>query len=139
MKKGTKNAAGTIDLARVEIKTLMSELQRREGLTKRLRSQRARLSEKLMKIDDRLAAMGVTPSGVIGGRVRRARNTITLTTALKTMLTGKEMRIPTIVDALPTVGYRSESPNLRTMVNVALLQKDHFRRISRGVYTAKAA
>lgn len=117
---------------------LQRELQRREQSAKGLLRRRATLAKKLEALDEQLAAMGVTATGIIGGRVKRAKNSMSLVDALHKILTGKEMGIPAIIPALATVGYRSESPNLRTMVNVALLKKSHFKRIARGVYTAKS-
>ena len=41
-------------------------------------------------------------------------------------------------EALKAGGYPSKSPNLRTMVNQALIKfKTRFKRVSRGKYTAK--
>lgn len=117
---------------------LQRELQKREASARGLLRRRAALAKKLEALDEKLAEMGVTATGIIGGRVKRAKNSMSLVDALHKILTGKEMGIPAIIPALATVGYRSESPNLRTMVNVALLKKSHFKRIARGVYTAKA-
>lgn len=116
---------------------LQKELQRRELAARGLLRRRATLAKKLEELDERLAEMGMSAAGPIGLRTKRARNSMSLVDALHKILTGKEMGIPQIIPALATVGYRSESPNLRTMVNVALLKKSHFRRVSRGVYTAK--
>lgn len=118
---------------------LQLELQRRERAARGLLSRRAKAAKKVEEIDAQLTEMGISPTGLSGGRVKRAQNSLTLTAALQKLLDGKEMGIPDLVPALPSVGYRSESPNLRTMVNVALLKKDTFKRISRGVYTAKTA
>lgn len=137
--KNAKNveSKNTLDLGRIEIKTLMGEIQRRQGEIGRVLHRRRSLEKKLNAIDQRLEELGVSPTGGIPGRVKRARNNFSLVDALCMVLRDQAMGIPRIMSALPTVGYRSESPNLRTMVNVALLKQEYFKRVSRGVYIAK--
>ena len=111
---------------------LLREIRHRENNAGKLIKRRAALVRQLEAIDAQLGKMKN-----VAGRTPRARNSFSLVEALKKVLAGKQMGIPQIIEALPVVGYRSESPNLRTMVNVALLKKDAFTRVERGVYTAK--
>jgi len=70
---------------------------------------------------------------------RAALGGMSLVEALRKALAGKQMRVTDAVSAVRTVGYNSASPNLRVMVNQALINKKNkslFRKISRGVYTA---
>ena len=122
----------------LSVNELQKELTRREQAARGLLRRRATLAKRLELLDAKLAEMGMTSGGPIGARTKRAKNAMSLVEALHKILTGKEMGIPQIIPSLATVGYRSESPNLRTMVNVALLKKSHFKRVARGVYTAKA-
>lgn len=129
----------TVDLGRIEIKTLVVEIKRREAQIKQLVSRRTTLAKKLKELDGKIVSLGGNPDGGIVGRVKRARNAFSLVEALCAVLKDQPMGIPRIMSALPTIGYRSESPNLRTMVNVALLKKQFFKRVSRGVYVARPA
>ena len=117
----------------------MVELKRREAQLKQLVGRRSTLAKKLKELDGKIVSLGGNPTGGIAGRVKRARNAFSLVEALCAILKDQPMGIPRIMSALPTIGYRSESPNLRTMVNVALTKKEFFKRISRGVYIAKPA
>lgn len=137
-KRWGRSPSNEVKFSELSTVVLHQELQRREQATKGLLRRRATLAAKIEKIDKQLAEMGMSPTGLIGGRVQRAKNPLSLVAALRKLLDGKEMGIPDLVPALPSVGYHSQSPNLRTMVNVALLKKDVFKRIGRGVYTAKA-
>lgn len=122
---GTMRDVSYLDLTR--------EMNRRQAAAKNLLAKRARLARKLEALDMQLAEKGLGPRT---GQPR-AKNSMSLVEALAKLLKGKEMGIPEIMAQLPGVGYRSPSPNLRTMVNVALLKKAHFKRTGRGVYTAK--
>ena len=130
-----KKEASISKLATTDIAELRRELAKRESVGNKLVARRDRLLKKVAEIEKEMAALGVT--GKAGVRVPRAKNDMSLVDALAKMLKGKERGIPAIVAGLPAAGYVSQSPNLRTMVNVSLLKKSHFKRTGRGVYTAK--
>lgn len=126
-----------MDLARIEIKTLVTEIQKREHEVRRLIRRRAALAKQLATLDARIVSLGGCPRSGLEPRAKLPRRTFSLKQALRELLKHQPMGIPRIVPALPTVGYRSDSPNLRTMVNLALLDKNLFTRVERGVYIAR--
>lgn len=130
-----KKESSISKLATTDIAELRRELAKRESVGNKLAARRDRLLKKVAEIEKEMAALGVI--GKAGVRVPRAKNAAPLVDVLAKMLKGKEMGIPAIVEGLPAAGYVSQSPNFRTMVNVALLKKSHFKRTGRGVYTAK--
>jgi hypothetical protein len=81
--------------------------------------------------------------GVIGGRGvlppgrRRPRNTSNLADALVDVLTGTEMSVTEVAQAVQDAGYMTTSPNFRTIVNQTLIKDNRIKKISRGIYTAK--
>lgn len=126
------------NLETINLGELQRELQRRERAARSLLTKRAALVAKMDEIDREIADMGLTAkAGIATARAPRAKNEMSLIEALQRLLKGKEMGIPAIVPALPSIGYVSNSPNLRTMVNASLLKKELFKRVGRGTYTAK--
>lgn len=69
-------------------------------------------------------------------RTVRGTNKVSLVDALSTALQGKTLSIGEAIDAVRKAGYKSASPNFRTMVNIALIKKDRFKRVTKGRYTA---
>jgi hypothetical protein len=54
------------------------------------------------------------------------------------VLKGKEMRVTDAAVAVQKAGYKTNSKTFRVQVNIALVKrKDLFKRVGRGVYTAK--
>jgi hypothetical protein len=77
-------------------------------------------------------------AGRPGGSGRRARNEMNLVDALSLTLKGKTMGVSEVADAVQRDGYKTTSPNFRTIVNQALLSNSKvFKKVSRGQYTAK--
>ena len=69
---------------------------------------------------------------------RRPRNAGSLVESLKKLLTGKTMSVTEMADAVQKAGYKTSSPNFRTIVNQTLISnKRDFKRVARGQYTAK--
>jgi len=102
--------------------------------------QRAKLAAKLAALDRKIAAYGGV-AGRRGGGLRgrpRGQNSTTLVQALATALKGKTMSVTEVSEVVQKQGYKTNSPNFRTIVNAALLaNKDVFRNVSRGKYTTK--
>jgi hypothetical protein len=68
----------------------------------------------------------------------RPRNAGSLVEALKKLLTGKTMSVTEMAAAVQKAGYKTSSPNFRTIVNQTLINnKKDFKRVARGQYTAK--
>jgi hypothetical protein len=74
------------------------------------------------------------------GRRRRGRggNTRSLVESLHEVLAGRTMSVTEVSDAVQKAGYKTASPNFRTIVNQALLaNSDRFKKVARGQYTSK--
>ena len=159
-KRGRKSRLSTVSFT-----DLQNELRRREGLLQSLMIERQRINQQLQIIDTQIAEQGgEIPVGTDWiDRPRRGRPPRTgrargmaaqthgrrgrkgsgpggggLVESLVKVLTGKEMSVAEMCDAVKRVGYHSNSPNFRTIVNAALgNNRNLFKRIKRGVYTTK--
>lgn len=130
-------------LAKASIAELHAEIRRRQSGLGRLQRQRQKLMTKLASVEREIAArdgdlgsVRLAGRGRAGGR-KRPRNDSNLVEALKKVLSGKTMSVTDVAGAVQKAGYRTTSPNFRTIVNQTLLKKTHFRRVGRGKYTAK--
>lgn len=73
-----------------------------------------------------------------GTRRGRGSNEQSLVSALHGLLRGKTLGVAEMSDAVKKAGYKTSSPNFRTIVNAALITNpDKFKRIARGQYTSK--
>src|SRR5262249_30260556 len=130
-------------LASLSLADLHRELSRRQKRHPALQRRRAALLKKLEAIDaelgDHAPRRGRPPGRTSVGRPRspRAKNKSSLATALASALNGKTMSVAEAAEAVRKAGYKSNSPNFRLMVNVALLKKELFKRVGRGQYTAR--
>ncbi len=111
---------------------LRAELRRRERRLRALSRRRANLLRKADEAAQEIAALG----GSIGTGTR-FRNSMTLVEALAKVLKDKPMRVLDAVEAVQRAGYRSAAANLRVIVNTALINSGKFKRVGRGMYTAK--
>lgn len=69
---------------------------------------------------------------------KRPRNATNLVEALRQVLTGKTLSVTDVAQAVQDAGYKTVSPNFRTIVNQALItNRGTFTKVSRGMYTAK--
>lgn len=105
------------------------------------------ISNELVELDRRLAAVEkiVNSAMIRAGKGsplaaprRRPRNDLTLVDALIKAIKGKTLGVSEIVDAVQKEGYRTTSPNFRTIVNQTLINNPAFKRVSRGKYAVKA-
>ncbi len=120
----------------LSVADLQREIARRGKAAKGLRAKHARLSKQLAKVEAKLAAVGDFVARGGGGGRTRAKNDGSLAAALASVLKGKVMSVTEVAGAVKKAGYKSNSPNFRTMVNAQLLNRKMFRRESRGKYTA---
>ena len=111
------------------------ELRRRERRVGALERKRARWARKIDALDAQIAAMGGKAGRRAGGG--RARNKRTLVEALAATLKGKTLGVTEAAAAVQRRGYRTNSPNFRTIVNQALIANKVFRRVGRGKYTRR--
>lgn len=77
------------------------------------------------------------PSKPAGDR-KRHRNESNLVEALQQVLAGKVMGVTEVAKAVQEAGYKTTSPNFRTIVNQTLIKNPQaFTKQGRGLYTAK--
>lgn len=131
-------------LAKVSTEMLAEELRRRRRnlgpLTRLLTAAR----ERVVELEEQVASLGAEVSQAISsaagrrGGGKRARNEATLVPSLAAVLRGKTMGVTEVAEAVKKAGYKTTSPNFRTIVNQALIKnRDVFKKVKRGQYTAK--
>jgi hypothetical protein len=135
---------------------LRRELERRQGRLADLIRQRDELTEELNALEGVFGASEGTvgtrrgpgrPRGTgrkahraVGRTGRRSygRNKTNLVTALKNTLSGKTMSVVDVTQQVQKNGYKTTSPNFRTIVNQALIANPTvFKKVARGEYTAR--
>ncbi len=131
-RKAAKATSGGRGPAGMSTAELQAELHRRERGLSSLVKKRERAAARLEEIDQEIAALG---GAAMGGK--RARNDQPLADALVDCLTGTTMSVTEVAEAVQHAGYRTTSPNFRTIVNQTLLKDKRFKRVARGQYTAK--
>ncbi len=154
-------------LANIPTSKLREELERRSRSVVHLQSNREQLLAQLAEIENELSQFGEMlgaahaagvrrgpgrppgrrgpgrPPGRPGrpagtGTRRRERNEMSLVDALAATLRGKTMGVSEVAEEVQKNGYKTTSPNFRTIVNQALISNPKvFRKVSRGQYTAK--
>lgn len=142
MAKAKMNDMSMADLER--------EITRRRKLVARhvrkLSRRRDKLAAQMSAIDAELAKFG-SIAGPGRGRGRRAgaagrggsrpRNETNLADALVAMLKSTTMSVTEVAEAVQKAGYKTTSPNFRTIVNQTLVKDTRFKRVGRGQYTVK--
>ncbi len=142
-------------LGNVTTSALRTELDRRARGLDRLETKREKLLEQLedveIEIETLSSAIGAgaptgrkkkrgTRRGAGGSKTtsrKRPRNDMNLVDALAKVLKTKTMGVTEVSDAVQKAGYKTSSPNFRTIVNQTLINSGKFKRVSRGQYTAK--
>lgn len=72
------------------------------------------------------------------GERKRHRNDSNLVEALQNVLKGKVMGVTEVARAVQDAGYKTTSPNFRTIVNQTLIKNPQaFTKQGRGLYTSK--
>jgi|GEM_PF-565914 len=72
------------------------------------------------------------------GSRKRHRNDTNLVGALQKVLSGKTLGVTEAANAVQKAGYKTTSPNFRTIVNQTLIKHtDVFSKEARGLYTAR--
>lgn len=124
----------TASLSRLSMSELRNEIKKRQRRLDSLRRKRLRLAEQLQELDDLIAKEGGELTAV-GGR-KRPRNEQNLADALAELLASATMSVTEAAREVQAAGYRTTSPNFRTIVNQTLLKDTRFKRVGRGLYTA---
>jgi len=116
---------------------LHREIMRRRRGVASLERKRARLLEQLQSVEATIREHGGYPGGP--GTGKRPRNAQNLADALASLLSKATMSVTEAAEKVQLAGYRTTSPNFRTIVNQTFLKDKRFRRVSRGRYTAQGA
>lgn len=143
-KRGRESASV---LARFDTAALVSELDRRRV---RLQFHREELQAEIQEVEQAIADLSgepeprpSKPGRKSGGRgkpagQRRGRAGVSLADAMASALSGGGAKsVPDLIAAVRRSGYRSSSPNFRSMVSQRLVKDGRFKRVSRGVYLLK--
>ncbi|MCC6229449.1 MAG: hypothetical protein IT432_09500 [Phycisphaerales bacterium] len=137
MAKKSERTGGSLRGASVE--DLRKELERRRRSSGKLLKKREKLAAQIGAIDAQLALLDISAGGVVraGGVRKRPQNTMGLVPFLAKVLKGKTMGVTEVSVAVQRAGYKTTSPNFRTIVNQALIKHtDKFKKLDRGKYTA---
>ncbi len=139
-------------LAAASTADIQKELERRERLLGKLEDSRDQLLDELDKVEKELKVLAKSmPRGGRQGKAttrratgrkttgrKRPKNKTNLVVALSKVLKGKIMGVSVVTVAVQKAGYKTSSPNFRTIVNQTLINnKKVFKKVSRGKYTAK--
>jgi hypothetical protein len=110
--------------------------QRRRNLAV-LHKQRGKLQKQLQDVDRQIAVLSGR-GGINGGPIR-ARNAVSLVTAMETVLkeAGEPLSVGDILNGVQRRGYTSNSANFRALVNQTLIKEKRFAQASRGMYQLK--
>lgn len=143
-KKPASNSAPATErkLASLSASALQAELERRLAS---LQAHRESLIAEIDALDLEIASFdGGTGSKRRSSRTRsgttrkRPQNSTNLVQALSKLLTGRTLSVTEMAEEVQQAGYRTSSPNFRTIVNQTLINnKKLFKRVSRGRYTAR--
>ncbi len=126
-------------LAKLSIADLNAEIRRRQRSTGTLARRRDKLMAKINALNSQIQQLGGSVNGgggKSGGKWSRPKNDMNLAEALGQVLKGKTLSVTDAAEAVQKAGYKTNSNNFRTQVNIALI-KGGFKRVGRGEYTAK--
>lgn len=124
-----------VDSVEAEISTISAALGGRGGA----RRQAGRARGGARRGPGRPRKNAAAPAGRgrrAGAGRKRPRNEESLEVALAKVLKGKTMGVTEAAEAVQKAGYKTSSPNFRTIVNQALLRSDLIKKTGRGAYTA---
>lgn len=127
-------------LANLSIVALHTEVRRRQTAVQRLQRRHQNALLKAERLAEQIRELGGEPNGRTPGRTGKGRpkNSAPLVVVLAKVLDGKTLGVQDAADAAQKAGYRTNSSNFRTQVNIALIKSGKFKRVGRGQYTAKA-
>ena len=124
-------------LSNLSTTELHKEIMRRRKGVASLERKRERLIQQLHEIEAQIREQGGVPGGPGSGK--RPRNAQNLADALADLLSTVTMSVTEAAEKVQLAGYRTTSPNFRTIVNQTFLKDKRFRRVSRGRYTAQGS
>ncbi|MCL4741212.1 MAG: hypothetical protein KJZ54_03325 [Phycisphaerales bacterium] len=143
---------GSGALASMSTAAIAAELARRQNEAPALRNREAELMAELDDVRAQLAGLDVSPARGrrrAGGRPgrkpgrraaaatgrKRPQNDANLETYLARVLKGKTMGVTEVANAVKRAGYKTTSPNFRTIVNQTLIKSEKIKKLARGKYT----
>lgn len=128
------------ELSNVSIDELQMEIQRRQRGYQKLLRRRDRLMAELNEVENeiRRQSNALNIAAAPNGSMAR-RNSQSLPDALMEALGDSTMSIPDLTEAVQRNGYRSTSPNFRSIVNQTLLKDSRFKRVGRGEYAVEGS
>jgi hypothetical protein len=130
-----RNAMGKSRLSTLSTLDLQREIVRRRRGIVSLERKREKLMKQLHAVEAAIREQGIAVGSSVGGK--RPRNTANLADALAALLANATMSVTEAAEKVQEAGYRTTSPNFRTIVNQTFLKDKRFRRVSRGRYTAQ--
>lgn len=158
-KPARRKRARRSNLSGASTTDIVKELERRERLLGKLEGKRDQLLDALATIEREIKAFSGFASSrgrpVAGAPAKRGRprlagarkpssgrkrpkNATNLVQALAKVLKGKTMGVSEVTIVVQKAGYKTTSPNFRTIVNQTLINnKNTFKKIERGKYSAK--
>jgi hypothetical protein len=120
---------------------LQAEIQRRMKILPKLIRQRDELNRQIEALSGTVAevkapiAKAKPVRAAKGRRRRKARNEVSLTSALATALKDKgPLSVGEATEAVQKAGYKSNSKIFRTIVNQTLAKVKQFKKVGRGQY-----
>ncbi len=134
---GMRNQMAKSRLSNLSTGDLHREIMRRRRGVASLERKRERLITQLQDIGTTIREHGVAPGGP--GTGKRPRNAQNLADALANLLASATMSVTEAAEKVQLAGYRTTSPNFRTIVNQTFLKDKRFKRVSRGRYTSQGS
>lgn len=122
-------------LSNISISELHTEIRRRQRHLDALHRKREKLATQLREVEEQILEEGGA-MGALTGR-KRPRNEQNLADALADLLSNQTLSVTEAAEQVQSAGYRTTSPNFRTIVNQTLLKDTRFKRVGRGRYTSK--
>lgn len=138
MANRARTGDGPRGLSNLPAAALHAELRRRQRRVASLVRRRNRLAASLATLEAQIHRLGGTLNGQVKfGVRRRPKNEMNLVEALRRLLTNKTMSVTDAAEAVQEAGYKTTSSTFRTIVNQTLINSGQFKRVGRGLYTAK--
>lgn len=132
-----RRARTTQGLSGLSNEVLEAELRRRRSGLSKLERKYQRAAAKAANLARAIERLGGMVNGQGGRGPGRPKKVPALGPLMLEVLQGKELSIDQIMDAVQQKGYVTRSTNFRSMVSQALGKSTKFKRVSRGIYTAK--
>ena len=126
--------------------TAVSQSDLEKELSRRRKLNESKVDRLMVKREKLRTELAETEAAIIeaGGKLartgtkKRPKNTNKLSDALAKTLRSRTLSVTEVSERVQQDGYKTTSPNFRTIVNQTLLKDPRFKRVSRGKYTAKS-